>query len=178
MDFGKIIKRECVKLGITQQERAMADLIVSGWREADAYVLCFGMNPAYSDTWHKRKIEEITKKPGYVKYFNEKSAARVAIQAKTDEAIATTDKSEEQADILDNMTNGFMSKEDVMKELLRTIASLPAKDPKRADVLMKYADLTQMKKDETKEGNELTVFYLPQNCKQCELYIKHFKKGK
>ncbi len=177
MDFGKIIKRECVKLGITPQERAMADLIVSGWREADAYVLCFGMNPAYSDTWHKKQIEGITKKPGYVKYFNEKSAARVAAKAATEEK-GQTDTNEEQSAILDNMPNGFMSKEDVMKELLRTIASLPAKDPKRADVLMKYADLTQMKKDETKEGNELTIFYLPQNCKQCELYIKHCRKGK
>lgn len=172
MDFGKIIKRECVKLGITQQEKAMADLIISGWREPDAYVLCFGMNPAFSDTWHQKKIKEITQKAGYIQYFNDKSAA----QASAKHSIQAN--GEAQGDILDEMPDGFMSKEDVLKELLRTIASLPAKDPKRADVLMKYADLTQMKKDEVKEGNELTVFYLPQNCKQCELYIKHTRKGK
>lgn len=174
MDFGKIIKRECVKLGITQQEKAMADLIVSGWREPDAYVLCFGMNPAFSDTWHQKKIKEITQKVGYIQYFNEKSAAQAAVKATT----KNKEDNEDGGDILDDMPDGFMSKEDVLKELLRTIASLPAKDPKRADVLMKYADLTQMKKDEVKEGNELTVFYLPQNCKQCELYIKHSRKGK
>lgn len=152
----------------------MADLIVSGWREPDAYVLCFGMNPAFSDTWHQKKIKEITQKAGYIQYFNDKSAAQASVKS----AAKADGGSEADNDTLNDIPDGFMSKEDVLKELLRTIASLPAKDPKRADVLMKYADLTQMKKDEVKEGNELTVFYLPQNCKQCELYIKHSRKNK
>lgn len=175
MDYGKLIKRECAKLGITQQERAMADLIVSGWKETDAYVLCFGMNPAFSDAWHQKKIKEITGKPCYAQYLNDKFAAKAAEKLAAGKSKEDSDSTEIS---IEDMPDGFMSKEDVLKELLRTIASLPAKDPKRADVLMKYADLTQMKKDEVKEGNELTVFYLPQNCKQCELFIKHQRKQK
>ena len=48
------------------------------------------------------------------------------------------------------------------------------KDPKqKTEILMKLADLQQMKKDATKEEEDNTVhYYLPLNCRNCELFIK------
>ena len=69
-----------------------------------------------------------------------------------------------------------MSKEDVMSELVRIAFKMPANDPKRADILMKYADLTQMKKDEVDKEEKTVHTYLPLTCKDCPLYVKHKRR--
>ena len=48
------------------------------------------------------------------------------------------------------------------------------KDPKqKTEILMKLADLQQMKKDTTKEEEDNTIhYYLPINCSSCELYAR------
>lgn len=165
MNYTKGFKTETNKYSLTIQERAMADLCVSGWKEQDAYVLIYGMNPAYSDEWHKSKIKEITNDENYAKYIQraQKKSDRKAAREEAKETIAAP------TDVR------MLDKDAVLRELLYTINSLPVDDPKRADVLMKYADLTQMKRDEVVKEDKTVHFYLPISCKNCELYLAHKK---
>ena len=67
-------------------------------------------------------------------------------------------------------------KEEVLQEALQTAMLLPKNDPKRVDVLMRFADLAQMKREEIKEEEQLIHYYLPLTCNNCSLYLASKKK--
>lgn len=157
MDFTKRQKDESKSYGLTVNERAMADLIAMGWKDIDAFLMTNGVNPAYSAAWHKKRVAEITRKEVFKDYMEK---IRV-VKKKNDEEVEKA------------MTEEMMTKEEVATELMRTARSLSVKDPKRADVLMKYADLTQMKKAEEQTEDKTIHFYMPLTCKQCMLWSKH-----
>lgn len=165
MDYSKAFKQETTKAGLEINERTMADLMAAGWKETDAYVQCYGMNPAYSDAWHRQKLKEITGGENFARYL-QKRTRQLERAGKADTGAAA-------AAVLDVEDVEIMDKEAVMKELIRLAFSLPVNDPKRADILMKYADVTQMKREDTGEAEDKTVhYYLPLNCKICSLYVK------
>lgn len=63
----------------------------------------------------------------------------------------------------------FRDKDSVLAALEAEVPYLKGKD--RADVLMKIADLQQMKKEETIAEDNTVHFYVPISCKQnCSLY--------
>ena len=65
----------------------------------------------------------------------------------------------------------FRKKEDVVAELNQLATSV--KEPKlKAEILLKLADLQQMKKEEVKEDEHTVHYYLPLSCNKCELYQK------
>ena len=65
----------------------------------------------------------------------------------------------------------FRRKEDVVAELNQLATSV--KEPKlKAEILLKLADLQQMKKEESKEDMETIHYYLPLTCNNCGLYQK------
>lgn len=68
-------------------------------------------------------------------------------------------------------------KDDIVAEL--NILANATKDPKqKTEILMKLADLQQMKKDKTQDEEDTTVhFYLPISCYQCPLFLASKKKG-
>lgn len=169
MDYTRGFKTANGKIGLDAKERALADLTLMGWKEQDAYVLLYGPGAAYSDDWHKNKMKEIIDREVYAKYImkTKKKADKEASEA-VDNAIQKEYENIEAA--------RQMSKEDVMSELVRIAFNMPANDPKRADILMKYADLTQMKKDEVDKNEKTVHTYLPLTCKDCPLYIKHKRK--
>ena len=72
---------------------------------------------------------------------------------------------------------GRRDKDAIVSEL--NILADATKDPKqKTEILMKLADLQQMKKDVTKEEEDNTIhYYLPLNCRNCELYIKRKQDG-
>jgi hypothetical protein len=49
---------------------------------------------------------------------------------------------------------------------------------KRAKILSEISDLMRMDKDENKDEQELTHFYLPLSCKRCSLYCQEQEKRK
>lgn len=160
MDFSRKFKTETKKTKLEINERAMADLMNAGWSEQDAYVMAFGSQPAYSDEWHKKKIREIVDREVFAKYI-----------------IKSKEKMEVVDDDPDTTEVKKLDKEQVMIELLRVASRLPSSDPKRADILMKYADLNQMKKDDTDVEDKTVHTYLPLTCKSCPLYLKERKKS-
>lgn len=169
MDYTKGFKTANGKIGLDARERAMADLTLMGWKGQDAYVLIYGPGAAYSDEWHKQKMKEIVDREVFANYIMKakKKADKEASKA-VDNAI------QEEFDSIDAARQ--MSKEDVMSELVRIAFKMPANDPKRADILMKYADLTQMKKDEVDKEEKTVHTYLPLTCKDCPLYVKHKRR--
>ena len=70
----------------------------------------------------------------------------------------------------------FRKKEDVVAELNQLATSV--KEPKlKAEILLKLADLQQMKKEENKKEDTETIhYYLPLTCNNCELYQKQQKQ--
>ena len=66
----------------------------------------------------------------------------------------------------------YRDKDAVLSGLEQTLPYLRGKD--RADVLMKIADLQQMKKDE----KETVHYYLPLQCYRCSLFIADRAKRK
>lgn len=74
-------------------------------------------------------------------------------------------------------TKNFRKKEDVVAELNQLATSV--KEPKlKAEILLKLADLQQMKKDEVKEEEKLIHFYLPLSCDRCSLYLDAKKNNR
>lgn len=166
MDYTKTFKSEIKKIGLEPRERAMADLINMGWKEQDAYVMCYGLGAAYSETWHKKKIREIVDREVFANYL-----MRINKKHELEASKAVDEAIQKEYDSME--TAKLMSKEDVMNELVRIAFKLSPNDPKRADILMKYADLTQMKKDEVEKEDKTVHTYLPLTCKNCPLYIKY-----
>ena len=68
--------------------------------------------------------------------------------------------------------SGRRDKDAIVSEL--NILADATKDPKqKTEILMKLADLQQMKRDTTKEEEDNTIhYYLPLNCRNCDLNIK------
>ncbi len=166
MDYTKTFKTSSSKLGLDPRERAMADLIYMGWKEQDAYVLAFGPGAAYSETWHNNRIRDIVDREVFAKYL-------MRIKKKCDREASKAVDAAIQEEYENIESTKKLNKEDVMNELLRIAFKMPANDPKRADILMKYADLTQMKKDEVEKEDKTVHAYLPITCKVCSLYAKY-----
>ena len=68
-------------------------------------------------------------------------------------------------------------KDDIVAELNTLVNA--TRDPKqKTEILMKLADLQQMKKDKTQDEEDNTIhFYIPINCYQCPLFLANKKKG-
>jgi hypothetical protein len=79
----------------------------------------------------------------------------------------------EDGDTLAEIEDTLPDKEQIAKELRAIALALPAASKERAEILVKYSDLLQMKKDEVKE-EDTTHYYLPQTCDKCALY-QNFK---
>lgn len=162
MDFSKGYKSECRRESIEVQERVMADLMAIGYKSADAYVAAFGYQVNLSDDYLKGEMERIISKQNFNKYFN-KSQHR--IEKRMDKLQA---EEEEKIELID--------KDQVLKEILASAYKLPKNDPKRTEILMKYADLQQMKKDEVKDEDTTVHYYLPLSCYNCSLYLEGKKE--
>lgn len=75
----------------------------------------------------------------------------------------------------DATTRNFRKKEDVVAELNQLATSV--KEPKlKAEILLKLADLQQMKKEEVIEEEETVHFYVPVSCHMCDLYNREKRK--
>lgn len=77
---------------------------------------------------------------------------------------------------LDSNESETRSREDVIREL-NLLANQETEPKRKSEILMKLADLEQMKKTEEAPESEQIKYYLPLKCSQCQLY-KNAKKKK
>lgn len=156
------LQTECKKANLDIQERAMADLMVLGWTAQDAFIAAGFNKPMLSDEYNKQQLEILTTDAAFQKYLDARSKTLKKGILKQYESDSEEDEERTQVKLL--------SKEEVLQEALQTAMLLPKNDPKRVDVLMRFADLAQMKKEEIKEEDTTIHYYLPLSCKQCSLY--------
>lgn len=78
---------------------------------------------------------------------------------------------------LDSTENSTRSREDVIKEL-NILADQESEPKRKSEILMKLADLEQMKKQDEAPESDQIKYYLPLKCSQCQLYKNAKNKKK
>lgn len=91
--------------------------------------------------------------------------------------VIIADKVEKKSSMPEQGANVNRDKDDVVREL--NLLADQAKDPKlKSELLLRLADLQQMKKDPVDETEDNTVhYYLPLTCHKCSLYIANKRKA-
>ncbi len=170
LDYSRKFKTECSKAKLDPQVRAMAELMVQGWTPQDAFIAVGFYKPALSDEYNKSQIEKYITDTDFNVYMESRRKAIKRGILKQYEPDAEEDSERTQVKLL--------SKEEVLQEALQTAMLLPKNDPKRVDVLMRFADLAQMKREEIKEEDLTIHYYLPLTCNNCSLYLAAKAKKK
>lgn len=165
--LSKSAKKDNKDALMTEYERAMATLCASGWLPMDAFIVIYGVDPSISEDYYKERVRKITSARQYGTYYKAVRERFEAVKTTVTVEKQTPRKSREPEIDLSKM-----SKEDVLREMQKTINALDIDNPKRVDVLARYADLEQMKKEEPEEDKEFVHFYLPSKCSSCPLKIK------
>ena len=167
LDYSRKFKTECSKAKLDPQVRAMAELMVQGWTPQDAFIAVGFYKPALSDEYNKSQIEKYITDTDFNVYMESR---RKAIKRGILKTSVSQEEDEEQINI------PLLDKESVLKEMIKSAMSLPVNDVNRINILQKYSELQQMKKDEVKEEETLIHYYLPLTCNNCSLYLKSKKK--
>lgn len=168
LDYSRKFKTECNKAKLDPQVRAMAELMVQGWSPQDAFIAVGFYKATLSDEYNKQQIEKHITDPDFNVYME---ARRKAIKR----GILKQYEAEPEEDG-ERMQIKLLSKEEILQEALQSALSLPVNDKNRVEILMKYADLAQMKKEEIKEEDTTIHYYLPLTCNNCSLYMANKKK--
>ena len=137
-------------------------LVASGASRGEAYATIFRPRSTKIETAQRGAAQLAKDKPGINKL----------IRSFEDNRAAFLPEEEEKAG---NVVQ-YRDKDAVLSGLEQTLPYLRGKD--RADVLMKIADLQQMKKDENTEEEETVHYYLPLQCYRCSLFIADRAKRK
>lgn len=167
LKYSKRFINETKRYSISVLERAMADMIMMGWDATEAFIATGQYKPTLADEWNKQQIDKIINDPSILTYMQSKQKA---IRLGRFKKIPTSCDKDEKEETEEDFTGKFRDKNEVLNALVATVKDLKGKD--RADVLMKIADLQQMKKEETIEEDNTVHFYLPISCKSCSLYMK------
>ena len=140
------LKKESKRIGCDPNHIILADLILSGYTEAEAYDIAYSENVALSAKWKIEDRERVLASEGYKRAYEN----RKHIRKYTTENVEVRDK------------------DDIVKEL-NTIVNQANTDPKlKAEILLKIADLQQMKKG-ISDGEDPVSFYFPISCEKCPL---------
>ena len=169
LDYSRKFKTECSKAKLDPQVRAMAELMVQGWTPQDAFIAVGFYKPALSDEYNKSQIEKYITDSDFNVYME---ARRKAIKRGILKTSVSQEEDEEQINI------PLLDKESGLKEMIKSAMSLPVNDVNRINILQKYSELQQMKKDEVKEEETLIHYYLPLTCNNCSLYMAAKAKKK
>lgn len=143
-------------------------LVASGASRGEAYATIFRPRSTKLETAQRGAAQLAKDKPGINKLIRSFEDNRAAFLPDNKKKKNTE---EEKAGIVQ-----YRDKDAVLSGLEQTLPYLRGKD--RADVLMKIADLQQMKKDENTEEEETVHYYLPLQCYRCSLFIADRAKRK
>lgn len=159
MDYSRSIKSAVKKAKITIQDKIFADLMLSGWKDQDAFIAAFGYNINYSEEYVKTQMRNMLSNPELAKYMS--------VQGMKNEM-----KSKDTEDMSDEEVLSKATKEETLKDLLIAKSKMRFGSKEWLDATKLIADLQQMKKDVVEEEDTTVHYYLPLNCRNCELYIK------
>lgn len=147
-------------------------LVASGASRGEAYATIFRPRSTKIETAQRGAAQLAKDKPGINKLIRSFEDNRAAFLPDNDSPISKKKKKNTETE---NVVQ-YRDKDAVLSGLEQTLPYLRGKD--RADVLMKIADLQQMKKDENTEEEETVHYYLPLQCYRCSLFIADRAKRK
>lgn len=160
--YSNSFKGQTKRLKLDPKHRAIADLMLVGWNVTDAYLALGMYNATFSDEHHKIQMAQITDNADFAIYMQKKERALKQGYKGVPDSV----KSDEEA----SSDCQYRTKDEVLNGLIAELPNLRGKD--KADVLMKIADLQQMKKEEIVEEDNTVHFYVPVTCHMCDLYSK------
>lgn len=152
-------------------DKIFADLMAIGYNEVDAYNIAHPELEAVDDRYLLRELKAKQAEKKFSTYF-EKQKARF-------KRIASASQKKQQE--FEALSEGALSQvekykdKDFLIKALAVQAEVCTEPKKKADILIKIADLQNMKKEEVKEEKKFIHFYLPLTCNNCmlkELYTK------
>lgn len=150
MEYSARLKREAQQFSVPAQTLIMADLMGIGYTENEAYSIAYSENASLSKQQNISIRENITMSPAFAQLVQERRGNKTTLQTVPAEAMEQ------------------MTKEDVAAQLRVQIEMLPDGSKEKADVLMKYADLFAMKKEEKKaEEEDVIRVWMPLQCDIC-----------
>lgn len=165
----KLVKKE-KKYGLNPQEMAYISLIYSGWHPKDALLVTGIIERAGSYNIFLSNQKRISEKVGYKKYITDDEVLSKRPMPMDDEDDDPVNDETQRRIRRKKLRN----KDAVLIELEKVLPSLKGKE--RVDVIMKIADLQQMKKGTTKDkDDDLVQFFLPLTCNYCSLFMNHMK---
>ncbi len=159
MEVSVKFKKEAKSLGVDYQQVVMADLISIGYTEADAY------NIAYPEreVWDVEK--NMSTRDGILKDRKFKSMLETRIQRTKSGVVIPEKLSEIQ----------LVSREEALKEILRSARSLKEGSKERGDMFLKYNEQYAKLTEQGNNGDSINI-YLPLKCLNCSLYWDHLEK--
>lgn len=138
---------------------AMADLMLLGWSEMDAFIVAVSPEMTMNKTFAENRIRSIINTPSFKQYMNDRSIAMGLSSAKS-KPIGKKDGEIE-----------IISKEKVLIELQRMYNLTPLSDQKtRTEILMKISDLQRYKDDIVESDANTKRYYMPKKCYTCSYY--------
>lgn len=167
MEYSKKILQLQQIYQLTPEEVAFCMLVSCGMTKGEAYAFAFRPRTAKLATCQRLASNILAEKPGTKKLID--SYTQIIPPSQTNKQ---TKKQKEE----EKKTLQYRSKDAVLEGLEEVLPSLRGKE--RADILIKIADLQQMKKEENKEDEENVHYYLPLQCYRCRLYLQNKEKEK
>lgn len=144
------LRKEASRIGCEPSHVVLADLLSIGYTDAEAYNIVYPENAIWDA---KRKIanrENILASETFKRAYEDRvNARKFATEAVDDRG-----------------------KDDVLRELNQMV-SQETDTRMKADLLMKIAEIKQMKKDLTSDGDDAVNFFLPLSCEKCPLLITY-----
>lgn len=163
MDFSKGLQAELEKAGLTAEQKMFADLVLMGWKDADAFIAVFGYNVNYSVNYMKAQIKKAKEDMNVASYLATASArSNSVVKSKA-----------EKDDILSRAT-----KEQTLKELIVVRDEKTPGSREWLDMTKLITDLQQMKKDVVAVEDTTVHTYLPLKCRDCAAYAEYVKRKK
>lgn len=154
MEHSLSFRKEAKKLNVSESMLAMADLMSVGYKDIDAYKICFPENATYPDKQQKSIMENMLASAKFRKLLDVRKTRvkESAIPVELDEVSLIDD-------------------DEVAKEILRSAMSAPIGSKERAELLIRYSDIRQRNAvdDSDNDGTNAIQFFFPIKCNQCPL---------
>lgn len=144
------------------ENRIFADLLALGYGEKDAFLISHPDCAGYSDQGIKSDVEEIKKRGDFVSYYEDQRQL-IGPLLRGNVPPSLQDKKSPLGG------SKYKDKDTLIDALTREADNVTGKA--RADILMKIADLENMKKEDTREERKYLHFYMPLTCENCSLTV-------
>lgn len=153
LDLSPSFKKQAKKLGCTEQNLLIADLLSIGYSESDAFAIAYPENAALSINQRKNIQDSVLNSSKFKKVYEErraniKSGVSVPIPVDEIELVGT---------------------EQVLKEILRSAQQQPVGSKERADLYAKYNDIKKESEQNSNNEQDSIMFAFPIKCYQCPL---------